>query len=162
MSKAYLSIGSNLGDRLLFLQEAVRSLRTHPAVSCVEKSALYRSSPWGVTDQGEFYNAVLGVETTLSPQALLAVCQEIEQQAGRVRLRHWGERTLDLDILFYDALSLFEPQLKIPHPYVQARLFVLIPLLDVVDSCLHAQVVQWISACPDQGLVECIAPPAGW
>ncbi|WP_010113782.1 2-amino-4-hydroxy-6-hydroxymethyldihydropteridine diphosphokinase [Acinetobacter sp. P8-3-8] len=128
MTKAYIGLGSNLGDSEQILREAVAKLRTLGAVAV---SKLYRSPPMGPQDQPNYYNAVAELSTHLEPLALLDELQRIENEAGRVRLRRWGERTLDLDLLLYAEKNIINERLTVPHIGILERDFVVIPLLDL-------------------------------
>jgi 2-amino-4-hydroxy-6-hydroxymethyldihydropteridine diphosphokinase len=112
-------------------------LRKHPAIGNVGTSALYRTSPVGVTGQDWFINAAAVLHTRLAPQALLELMLEVENSFGRVRTVKWGPRSLDLDILFYDNIQLDLPGLKVPHPLMSERLFVLAPLAEIEPDWVH-------------------------
>lgn len=130
--RCLIGLGSNLagdwGNSRAILRQAVRHLAE---LGTVRVSKLYRSPPHGPQDQPDYLNAVVALETTLPPLALLDELQRIEHQAGRQRLRHWGERTLDLDLLFYADWMIDEPRLTVPHPQILKRDFVVLPVLDV-------------------------------
>jgi len=125
---AYLALGSNLGDRAAHIRSALAALATHPAVDLLAASPLYETPPWGPVPQGPYLNACAAIATTLSPRALLDLCLAIEREAGRERIVRWGPRTLDLDILLYGDATVDEPDLRIPHPRMMERAFVLVPL----------------------------------
>ena len=129
----YIGLGSNLGDSKVILTEAVRKLAS---LGDVKISKLYQSPPMGPQDQPNYLNAVVQLSTNLAPLALLDELQRFEQESGRVRLRHWGERTLDLDLLIYAEEKIQHERLTVPHVGVMERDFVLIPLLDL-DPNLH-------------------------
>lgn len=131
MNRAFLSIGSNMGDRFAFLQEAVRELMTEPHVTVDNVSSVYETDPVGYTDQAAFLNIAVGVTTTLSAHELLEVCQKIEQHLGRKRIIRWGPRTVDLDILVYNEENIESDVLQIPHPRMKERAFVVIPLASI-------------------------------
>lgn len=131
MTDAFIGLGSNLGDSVALLNEARAALALLPQTRLTGISPLYRSAPVGPQDQPDFLNAVARVDTRLDPSSLLVALQQIEQRAGRVRLRHWGERTLDLDILLYGNERIDLPNLQVPHPRLHQRAFVLKPLLDI-------------------------------
>lgn len=137
MNEAFLSIGSNIGDRLYYLEEAVRMLDARSGTSVSAVSSIYETTPVGFTEQADFLNLVCRVETELGAQALLLACQEIEQELGRVREVRWGPRTVDLDILLYNNENIEMENLTIPHPRMQERAFVLIPLLEIEPSVSH-------------------------
>lgn len=124
----YIGLGSNLGDSQQIMLEAYQKLAT---LGRVKASKLYQSPPMGPQDQPNYHNAVVQLETELAPLALLDQLQRFEQESGRVRLRHWGERTLDLDLLIYGDLQINNERLTVPHVGVLERDFVLIPLLDL-------------------------------
>ena len=129
----YIGLGSNLGDSPQLLAQAVQKLA---ALGRVKVSKLYQSLPMGPQDQPNYHNAVVQLDTDLAPLALLDQLQKIEQEAGRVRLRHWGERTLDLDLLLYGQEHIQNERLTVPHVGILERDFVVIPLLDI-DADLH-------------------------
>ena len=129
--RAYLGIGTNLGDRLAFLQGAVDGLAATPGVAVVGVSSVYETDPVGGPEQPDFLNAVVGVDTTLTPHDLLVACQRLEQEAHRVREEHWGPRTLDVDVLVYGDDQIDTPDLVVPHPRAAGRAFVLVPLADL-------------------------------
>lgn len=133
-STCYIALGSNLGDRLQYLSEAVRSLGSCPDIKVSAIASVYETEPVGPADQPNYYNSVIRIETGLSPRALLTRCQEIEKQSKRVRTIKWGPRTLDLDILLYDDQVIRETGLQIPHPRLLERDFVLIPLLEIAPD----------------------------
>lgn len=137
MRKAFISIGSNIGDRLNHLKEAVRALHSHEGISVLSVSSIYETEPVGYADQADFLNLATGIETELSAHELLAVCQEIEQELGRVRDVRWGPRTVDLDILLYNNDNIEDEDLVVPHPRMHVRAFVLIPLLEIAPTIGH-------------------------
>lgn len=134
MQTIYLSLGSNMGDRQYHLHEAVRLLGEHPQIIIEKQSKFYESSPVGGVKQDDFINLALKISSLLSPQELLTYLHEVEAKLQRVRKIHWGPRTIDIDILFYGDLEIEEEHLTIPHSEVFQRLFVLIPLLELVPE----------------------------
>lgn len=122
---AVLSIGSNMEDRRALLQTVFDEF----AAETVAASPVFATPPWGVTDQDEFLNAVLIVDVEESPLELLRRGQKLEEAAERVRVRHWGPRTLDVDIVQIDGVTSTDPELTLPHPYAHERAFVLVPWL---------------------------------
>ena len=150
----YLSLGANLGERGETLREALRSLTGLSGTHLVAVSPFYETAPWGKLDQPAFLNAAAAVETTLSPLELLKGCQHIEQQLGRVRHEHWGARTIDIDLLHIPDVMLDEPELKLPHPYLTQRAFVLQPLRDIAPDLVisGAPVRDWCQSIGDQGV----------
>lgn len=137
MSKAYLSIGSNIGDRLSHLKIAIRALNLSEGITVLSVSSIYETVPVGYTDQADFLNLATEIETELSAHELLVVCQEIEQEFGRVRDVRWGPRTVDLDILLYNNDNIETEDLVVPHPRMHMRAFVLIPLLEIAPTIVH-------------------------
>lgn len=153
MTRAFLSLGSNLGDRRQFLAEAVGSLGS----SVVAVSPVYETDPVGGPDQGRFLNLVVQLETDLTARELLAVCHRLESGAQRVRMQRWGPRTLDVDIIWIDGVTVDEPDLVIPHPRWSERTFVLAPLADLAPELVGDDVL-----ARAQGQVERVEPLAGW
>ena len=133
----YVALGSNLGDRQSYLEQAVNALRETAHCRVEEVSDFLETEPYGVTDQGKFLNGCLKLKTLLSPQELLDELHRIEAEAGRERILHWGPRTLDLDILFYDDQICQTKELCIPHVDMQNREFVLEPLNQIAPYKRH-------------------------
>lgn len=124
-----VGLGSSLGPRRSLLERAIRQLDAQPENRLIRASRLYRTPPMrGGTARGWFLNAVALFETTLDPANFLSRCVQIEDESGRRRVRHWGDRTLDLDVLLADTQILDEPTLRVPHPGMASRSFVLLPL----------------------------------
>lgn len=159
MPLVYLSLGTNLGDRCDYLRRALRELSRSYRVDKV--SSVYQTAAWGKTDQPDFLNQVVAIETEDDPYAVLARLQAIEQQLDRVRHERWGPRTIDLDILFFGDRVIRHPQgrLEVPHPRLWQRAFVLIPLLEIAPDMvfggrhlarelagLDDQTVRWYAA----------------
>jgi 2-amino-4-hydroxy-6-hydroxymethyldihydropteridine diphosphokinase len=138
---AYLGLGSNLGDRLLSIREAILALHAHPEINIDLKGGvapLYETSPVGVTEaQTDFLNTALRIQTTLSPTALLHAALTIEAAFGRTRLRPGSARAIDIDLLLFDDLVIQSHELTIPHPRLQERQFVLRPLCDLAPGLVH-------------------------
>ncbi|HET7656899.1 MAG TPA: 2-amino-4-hydroxy-6-hydroxymethyldihydropteridine diphosphokinase [Bacillales bacterium] len=131
MKIAYLSLGTNLGDRMQYLKEAVLHLHVHEAINVEKLSSIYETEPVGYTNQPEFLNMVVKISTLLTPMELLEETAAIEKNLGRKRTIRWGPRTIDVDILLYDRLKLETDVLQIPHPRLTERAFVLIPLAEI-------------------------------
>lgn len=154
MSIAYLSLGSNMGDRGANLRFALKSLAEQDGIQPLRGSAIYETSAWGPVEQDNFLNACIELETTLSPDELLTVCQKIELAAGRRREVRWGPRTLDIDILLYDDLTIDTPRLAIPHPRMKERMFVLVPLMELEETVpVLGPLAELLESLPPQGLI---------
>lgn len=128
---AYISLGANIGDRLKQLEQAVAKLSGHQEITIKALSSFYETKPVGVEDQPYFINAVVKLETSLPPLALLAVTQSVEQALGRERKEKWGPRVIDLDILLYGNENIQLESLTVPHPRMTERGFVLLPLEEI-------------------------------
>lgn len=143
--RCYLGLGGNLTNELgtpsEHIYRAFARLKSHPAITQLRASSLYASKPMGPQDQPDFINAVTEIDTTLGPYELLALCQQLEQEAQRVRLRHWGERSLDVDVLLYADQSINSPTLTVPHPGITQRNFVLIPLKELNPNLIIGNTV---------------------
>lgn len=132
MPLVYLSLGSNLGDRCFYLRQALELIDAEFQLMSV--SSIYETAAWGKTDQGDFLNLVAVINTELDPHTVLDKLQAIEQTLGRVRNIRWGERTIDIDILFYGEIIQSDERLELPHPRLWERAFVLVPLLEVLPG----------------------------
>ncbi|MCA1938538.1 MAG: 2-amino-4-hydroxy-6-hydroxymethyldihydropteridine diphosphokinase [Dechloromonas sp.] len=155
MSLAYIALGANLGDPAATVNAAFAALDQLPESRLLAKSALYRTAPVGIADQPEFVNAAALIDTTLAPEALLDALLGIEQTFGRVRAERNGPRTLDLDILLYDDLTLATPRLTLPHPRLHLRAFVLQPLADLAPDLAipgRGRLAAWLPAVANQGI----------
>ncbi len=135
MHTVYISIGSNLGNRKQNIRKALEKLSSSGIIK--KCSRPYRTLPYGPVKQPDFINMAVQFETALQPQALLIKLQEIEKELGRVKTVRWGERTIDLDIIFFDEAVIEEKTLIIPHPDMHRRLFVLRPLMDICPDFIH-------------------------
>ncbi|WP_313894882.1 2-amino-4-hydroxy-6-hydroxymethyldihydropteridine diphosphokinase [Psychrobacillus sp.] len=131
MNVAYLSIGSNIGERLDYLKQSVGMLMGSKDIQVSSVSSVYETDPVGYVDQAAFLNIVVELKTLLAPHDLLKKCNEIEDELGRTRKIRWGPRTVDLDILLYNEENMKTEQLIIPHPRMKERGFVLIPLAEL-------------------------------
>ncbi len=136
MTQAYIALGSNLGNPRAQLVSALNTIEATPGCRILNCSKAYRSAAVGPGEQPDYLNAVLLLETSLTPLKLLDVLQEIETLQGRLRTEHWGARTLDLDILLYGGQAIDEARLQVPHPRMSERNFVLYPLLEVANPNL--------------------------
>ena len=166
---AFIGVGANLGDRWATMHRALTALAREPGIKAVEASAVYETAPVGVVDQPEFLNLVLGVETTLTPEALLAVLHQLEKAAGRRREQEvrWGPRPLDLDLLLYEGETRAGPALILPHPRMWERAFVTVPLGELLTHVPWLDRSEWIeartrlaAAPPATGVTHWMPPPA--
>jgi 2-amino-4-hydroxy-6-hydroxymethyldihydropteridine diphosphokinase len=141
--RAFLGLGSNLGERLTYLRSAVDAIP-----DLVRVSSLYETDPIGGPEQGAFLNCVVELDTDMTPRQLLELCRTLEAAAERVRIERWGPRTLDVDVVYVDGETIDEPDLIVPHPRWKERAFVMIPLGELAPDLLE----DW--ADPDEGEVR--------
>lgn len=148
MTEAYLGLGSNLGDRAATLRAAIAEIGASEGVALLSISSLYETPPWGPVPQGPYLNVCIGVDTTLSAQALLEFGLAIEREHGRERIVRWGPRTLDIDLLLYGEAHIDEPRLVVPHPRMLERAFVLVPLAEIAPGLVLAgkPIGEWLAA----------------
>jgi 2-amino-4-hydroxy-6-hydroxymethyldihydropteridine diphosphokinase len=149
-ARAYLALGSNLGDRLATLQRAVDLLGARQGIDVRRSSRVYETEPVGPA-QPDYLNAVIEVRTDLEPRELLEACLEVEAELGRVRGERWGPRSLDVDLLTYEDRTMDEPGLVVPHPRMHERAFVLVPLLELDPD----------PALPDGRSIDALRSPSG-
>lgn len=147
MAIVYLSLGSNSGDRIGFLQQAASLLGAEDGISLIRTSAFYETEPWGMDSENWFVNAVVEIKTTLAARDLLNVCKRIEQQLGRRASEGNGysDRTIDIDILFYNKDIINDDDLIVPHKYLHLRAFTLVPLLELIPNFEHPVLHKTIS-----------------
>ena len=136
INKVFLSLGSNLGRRKKNLDNAISHLKFEVG-NITNISKVYESEPWGLKNQNFFLNQVIELKTSISPQNLLICCKNIENKMGRTKSIKWGERKIDIDILYFSKIIIKEKNLTIPHPLIQDRKFVLIPLNDLNKDFIH-------------------------
>ncbi|MCJ2073459.1 2-amino-4-hydroxy-6-hydroxymethyldihydropteridine diphosphokinase [Methylobacterium sp. J-030] len=134
--RAYLGIGSNIGDMAAMLDRAVEALTATPGIRILDRSADYRTPPWGKTDQPWFLNGAVAVDTDLDPHGLLDACLNVEHDLGRVREERWGPRIIDIDVLAYEGAAVDDARLVLPHRYVRERAFVLVPLAEIAPDLI--------------------------
>jgi len=151
---AYIGIGSNLGSPGENCRAAMARMEAHESIAITLRSSLYETEPFGKTDQNRFVNAVVQIDTALTPAELLEALLKIEQDMGRVRKEKWGPRIIDLDILFYEDRIVQEKMLQIPHPGIPERSFVLIPMKEIAGDYIHPQLQKSM-----QALCETLADP---
>ncbi|GMK42562.1 2-amino-4-hydroxy-6-hydroxymethyldihydropteridine pyrophosphokinase [Paenibacillus sp. CCS19] len=153
LKEAYVALGSNLGDRERTLRQAIEELSARAGIQVERVSDIYETDPVGYTDQPAFLNMAVAVRTSLEPDDLLTELLDIEQQLGRVRDIRWGPRTVDLDLLLYEEVSMDTQRLTLPHPRMMERAFVLVPLCDVLTKThpLRAAVEQSATTAREDG-----------
>jgi 2-amino-4-hydroxy-6-hydroxymethyldihydropteridine diphosphokinase len=153
MNTAILLIGGNLGNRTALLQQAVQLIEQQ-AGKVVKLSGLYETAPWGNVQQPDYLNQALQISTPLDPLPLLHTLLNIEREIGRIRQQKWGARVIDIDIIFYNDAVISLPELKIPHPRMQNRQFVLVPLNEILPDWVHPVFQQTVhallAACDDE------------
>lgn len=153
MQSIYLLLGTNLGDRERNLAQA-KNLAAKAGIEVLRESAIYQTAAWGIEDQPGFLNQVIEVATSLEPLLLLERLLNIEQEMGRVRERKWGQRLIDLDILYYHNQVMETDDLQVPHPGIPDRRFTLVPLVELAAEELHPTLnesqSQLLEICPDQ------------
>lgn len=147
MTIVYLSLGSNIGDRIGYIQQATSLLNLTDNITIIRTSAFYETEPWGMSTKTWFVNAVIELKTSLSPEKLLDECKRIEKQLGRSETEKNGyaDRTIDIDILFYGKEIINEKDLVIPHKFLHLRAFTLVPLLELIPDFEHPVLHKTIS-----------------
>jgi len=162
MAKALVALGGNVGDARETLDRAVAAFCDGADVRLTARSADYRTPPWGVEDQPAFVNLCIAVETSLTPQGLLARAQAVERGLGRDRAkeeRRWGPRPIDIDLIAYDDIALDKPDLTLPHPRLFERAFVLVPLAEITpDRIIMGRRVRDALAQVDRAGIEKLPP----
>lgn len=136
LANVYVGLGTNLGDRSANL-DTCKNLITNHVGRIIRESSVYQTAAWGIENQPDFLNQVICVETSCYPFALLEKLLEVEKTMGRVRHVKWGERLIDLDILFYENIIIHSHELTIPHPFIEKRIFVLQPLAEIAGKIVH-------------------------
>jgi 2-amino-4-hydroxy-6-hydroxymethyldihydropteridine diphosphokinase len=151
---ATLGLGGNIGDPVKYMASALAVLDAHPDCRVAAVSRLYRTPPWGKTDQSHFFNSCAAVETRLAPEALLDLCLSIEREMKRERIERWGPRTLDIDVLTYEGVEQDAPRLELPHPRMTERGFVLMPLADIAPELMvkGRAVADWLVSADIAGI----------
>lgn len=160
---ATLGLGGNIGDPVAAMAKALTVMDARGDCRVISVSRLYRTPPWGKTDQADFFNSCALIETRLEPQALLRLCLDIERDMKRVRDERWGPRTIDIDVLTYDDLEIADDALQIPHPRMLQRGFVLMPLADVGRDIVVSgkPVWQWLQTADVAG-IETVDDATDW
>lgn len=145
MARAWLSLGANIGEPRAQLVQAVQRIADHPQITLTAQSSVLTTAPWGKTDQPDFANMALAIETELAPVELLDALLAIELAMGRVRKEVWGPRLIDIDIIAYDRMQMATDRLTLPHPHAHERDFVLDPLAEI-----DADTTTWVKAMGGQ------------
>ncbi|MCB8837468.1 2-amino-4-hydroxy-6-hydroxymethyldihydropteridine diphosphokinase [Aurantimonas sp. VKM B-3413] len=162
-STAYLGLGGNLGDPVATMAAALRTIDAREDTSVSAVSRVFRTPPWGNTDQPVFVNACARVRTSLGPRDLLALCLDTERAFKRERRERWGPRTLDLDVLDYDGRAYRDDDLILPHPRIAERGFVLVPLAEIApDLVIGGKSVADLLAAVDRAGIEPVSEDGGW
>ncbi|MDR3007807.1 MAG: 2-amino-4-hydroxy-6-hydroxymethyldihydropteridine diphosphokinase [Sphingobacterium sp.] len=136
MNKIYILLGTNLGDRFQQLDLARKQLELRLG-AIIEVSSIYETAAWGVEDQPTFLNQALIITTDLQATDCLEITQSIEQELGRIRIKKWGERVIDIDLIYFNQDIIDLPTLRIPHPFIAERRFVLAPLVEIAPDYIH-------------------------
>jgi len=161
--QANLGLGGNIGDPATNMAAALKLMDVRPDCRIVTVSRLFRTPPWGKTDQDWFFNACALIETTLEPDALLDLCLGLEKEMNRVRIERWGPRTLDIDILTYEGVTSDAERLLLPHPRIAERAFVLIPLCDYApETVIGMQSARDLLTKVDAGGIEPVSEDGNW
>lgn len=153
MNKVYLSLGTNIGERVQNLKDAVQLLKEKPEVKISAISSIYETAPIGYVDQPAFLNIALCIETHLPALDVLEICQSVENELGRVREIRWGPRIIDLDILLFNNDNIEVESLSVPHPRMFERAFVLVPLLEIAANLITPQLQMAKSSLESMDLV---------
>jgi 2-amino-4-hydroxy-6-hydroxymethyldihydropteridine diphosphokinase len=140
LSKAWLGLGANIGDAKIQILQALKHLEQAPNIKIIKKSTIITSEAWGLTEQNDFHNMVIEIKTKLAPKKLLANILEIEKKMGRKRIKKWGPRNIDIDIIAYEKLEQKTKNLTLPHPHAFERNFVLNPLREIAPD-----IADWIT-----------------
>ncbi|MCY6380330.1 2-amino-4-hydroxy-6-hydroxymethyldihydropteridine diphosphokinase [Hoeflea prorocentri] len=158
-----LGLGGNIGEPKRSMAQALRSLDQMDLIHVRDVSRLYRTPPWGKTDQAWFFNSCALIETYMQPHALLDACLSVERELKRERRERWGPRIIDIDVLTYSNRSVHEEGLTIPHPHMHERAFVLLPLLDIAPDLAVAgkRIAEWVAEADSAG-IEAVSEDGLW
>ena len=157
MNIVFLQLGGNLGDREQLLKDAILAVENRVG-NIIDLSKVYESAPWRVEGQNNYLNQIIKVKTTLLAREVLSTVLNIEKQLGRIRLEKWGERLIDIDIIFYNNSIIETPELCVPHKHLHERMFVLTPLCDIASKMVHPKynktIEELLQECNDTELVK--------
>jgi 2-amino-4-hydroxy-6-hydroxymethyldihydropteridine diphosphokinase len=161
-NQVLIGLGGNLGDPLSSMRAALAAFDAHNACHVLRASSVWRTPPWGLTDQPDFLNACAAISTSLAPRAFLELCLAIEQDLKRVRDVRWGPRSIDLDILFFGSETINESGLVVPHPRIGDRAFVLVPLAEIAgDTHYQGKSIYELAVLSDRTNMS-VVEKAGW
>jgi len=164
MKPVYLGLGGNVGDVLANMAAALQSLDAHEYIRVVAVSGVYKTPPWGITDQDWFLNCCAKIETHITPLELLNVCLDIEVKLKRKRMVRWGPRSVDIDILLFGDIHVDSVKLTIPHPRMHERAFVMLPLSDIAPKLVVEQkrVIDWVQVLDDSDISDVETDGKDW
>ena len=161
MARIFVGLGSNLGDRVNYLHQALMDLTRLKCTTIKQYSSVYETEPVGIKEQPQFLNMVAELDSELSPQILLKELKNIEITIGRKYSKHWGPREIDLDLLYYDKEILYDEKLQVPHPEIAHRRFVLVPMKEIAadfyDPLRHLNMEELLLRCSDTSAVRKIS-----
>lgn len=164
MAQVFISLGSNLGDRIAFLGQALSMLSEQKGIAIKKFSSLYETEPVGVKNQPQFINQVVEVETSIPVSDLMNILKHMEKKIGRTETIHWGPREIDMDLLYYNSLVYNDEIVRVPHPEIANRRFVLVPLKEIasefIDPVRKQTVHELLHNCQDTSTVRKINPPS--
>jgi 2-amino-4-hydroxy-6-hydroxymethyldihydropteridine diphosphokinase len=151
-NKVFIALGSNLGDRAENLKKAIHAIELNIG-AIIRQSSVYKTQPWGNSNQPDYFNQVILVHSNMSPEECLFILSSVERQMGRIREERWGSRIIDLDLLYVDDIILHTEKLTLPHPGIAQRRFVLVPLVEIAPDIVHPQLQknqrQLLNDCSD-------------
>ena len=157
MNIVFLQLGGNLGNREQLLKDAILAVENRVG-NIIDLSKVYESAPWRVEGQNNYLNQIIKVKTTLLAREVLSTVLNIEKQLGRIRIEKWGERLIDIDIIFYNNSIIETPELCVPHKHLHERMFVLTPLCDIASKMVHPKynktIEELLNMCRDTELVK--------